>query len=421
MNYVLVGINHKTAPVEVREKIALDSEGNFRVLSDLLNSPFIHEATIISTCNRVEFYGATESPDQAQNIMSHIMFAPFDIDNQIPEFYYKKGHDVVTHLFEVTSSLDSQVTGENQITAQVRESYQLAQERSATGYYLNKLFERALYVAKRVKNETEINKGNVSIGSVAVVLAKKIFGSLKDKAVLLLGAGELGELTVRYLNTENVLDTYIFNRTYEKAKQLEDLGLGRACNFNDLSEILTEVDVLITSVSGTVDELRSDLLKKLMHERRNQPLFIIDLGVPRNVQDKVSDIDNLYLYNIDDLQEITEENHNNRMRSVNDAKIIIDEEVRLFYEKQLEFNALPAITSLGKKFEQIRKNELSKTLTKLPTLSQQDRNAIDKLTQVLVNRVLQDPILSLKNKKEMSQPAVLSLFKKLFRLDDEGQ
>lgn len=420
MNYVLVGINHKKAPVEIREKMALDAEGSHRVLDSLIKYPAIKEATVISTCNRVEFYSASDDPEEASHVLRQVLVEPLEDQSEVSElFYCKKDHEVVTHLFGVASSLDSQVMGENQITGQVKEAYKLAQRHSATGFYLNKLFDRALYVAKRVKSETDISQGNISIGSVGMTLAKKIFGTLKDKSVLLLGAGKLGELAVRYLNTEQVKQTYIFNRTFEKAKKLEDQGLGIACQIDELSEILTMVDVLITSVSGTVEELSADVLRKLMQKRKNQPLFIIDLGVPRNVQDEVSGIDNLYLYNIDDLQGIADENENSRLNSMNQAKNIIDEEVVLFYEKQLEFKVLPAITSLGKKFEQIRIQELNKTVSKLPNLSKKDRAAIDKLTQALVSRVLHDPILSLRNKKEMSEPAVLSIFKKLFRLDDE--
>lgn len=420
MNYLLVGLNHKTAPVQLREKAAFDDTRLGEVLSSLVAHPSIKEATILSTCNRVELYSATKHPKEAEELLQNELLAPVGVSGQYREhLYVLKDSDVVSHLFEVTSSLDSQVTGENQITGQVRDAFQVAQMKDATGYYLNQLFDRAFYVAKRVKTETDVGRGHVSASSVAVVLAKKIFGSLKDRTIVLFGAGKMSELALKYLQAQEVKEVLVFNRTWERALELEKQALGRAVPMDEWESNLLNADVLMTSISGQSDLLTKQALSELMSKRKGRSLFVIDLGVPRNVAPEAGEINDLFLYNIDDLGVIAEENKKERARAVDGAKSIIDEEVKLFYEKHIQSDALPAISQLGKKFEQIRLAELERTFDRLPHLSVSDQKAIDKLTQVIVNRVLHDPILSLKTKAEMQEPALLSVFKKIFRLDDE--
>lgn len=423
MNYIVVGLNHKTAPIHIREKVALTAQESEKTLSHMLTVPVIEEATVISTCNRVELYAVTQKPDEAKNIFFNIFekLSHLTISDLQQHLYCKLDRAAVNHLFSVVSSIDSMVTGENQITGQVKEAYKLAHEKEATGVYLNKLFNRAFYVAKRVKSETELSQGNVSVGSVAVMLAEKIFGTLKDKSVLLLGAGEIGELVVRRLNRQKVSQTLIVNRTFEKAKLLEDQALGVAYPFEDLMTLLHEVDVLITSISGTIPCFAAEELKKLMSERKNEPLFMIDLGVPRNIAEDVSQIDNLYLYNIDDLRDISLEGKKRRTSSLDDAKSIVDDEVEAFYEQFLRHETLPTIASLGQKFELIRQRELDRALARMSSVTEKDKITVNKLTQAIVNRILHDPILSLKNKKEMSEPSVIALIHKIFRLSDEDE
>lgn len=424
MNYVLVGVNHKTAPVEIREKLSLNAEKSRDVQLQLVQKPEIKEVAVISTCNRVEFYTTTDSPESAE-LCLHKLFSESlnqgDARQDVsPYLYVKRDTDAVSHLFEVAASVDSQVTGENQIIGQVKDAYQQALDLSVSGFYLNKLFDRALFVAKRVKTETDIARGNVSIGSVGVVLAKKIFGDLKSRSVVLVGAGEMGELVLQYLREESVERITIVNRTLEKAQELAQKGFGEACALDQLPELLKTADVLITSVSGEIAAFSPLAMQALMRERGGDALFVIDLGLPRNISASVGDLDNLYLYNIDDLKDVSAENRENRQASLVEAKNIIDQEVKLFYEKVLDFNALPAIAQLGKKFETVRVAELNKTLAKLGHLAEEDRQAVDKLTQVLMNRVLHEPILTLKNRHETSHPGIVDVFKKIFRLDDEG-
>lgn len=421
MKYIVVGLNHKTAPVEVREKVALDAMKSVQVLGRILKFPFISEATVVSTCNRVEFYGTTKNVEDTQLAMLHV-FEDVHAGNA-PDLkthlYCKTDHEAVGHLFSVVTSLDSMVTGENQILGQVKTAYELALEQEATGAYLNKLFHRAFYVAKRVRSETGLGEGIVSVGSVAVMLAERIFSSLENKSVLLLGAGEIGALVVKHLHTQKVGKVFITNRTLKKTEEMEQLGLGQSIEYDKLPDVLSEVDILITSVSHVMTELHRDFFVSLMQKRRNQPLFVIDLGVPRNISADVADISNLYVYNIDDLQIISEQGKKNRGKHVDQALAIIDEEVKIFYEKCLGDEALPTIASLGQKFELVRQKELVRALSKMPGLSENHVKTIDKLTQSLINRLLHEPILSLKNEKEMVEPTVLRLVQKIFRLNDE--
>ncbi len=414
MNYLLVGINHKTAGVALREKTALSGDDKTLVLKRLKESSVISEATVLSTCNRVELYGVTNNPGDAQKFMQQCLDAGEE------HLYIKHDNDAVRHLFSVASSLDSLVMGENQILGQVKDAYREAQTIEATGFYLNKLFDRALFVAKRVKTETEVGRGNVSVGSVAAILAKKIFGTLDDKSVVLIGAGEIGELVVRYLSSQSVKNVFIVNRTEERAQKLSDENLGVAKPWLELDALLIQADIVITSISGSVNELTRDKLAATMKKRQGRALFIIDLGVPRNVDPLSASVSNVYYYNIDDLSGIADGNQDEREKAALKAKNIIDEEVRLFYEKYLESNAGPILAQLGKKFEEIRQAELARTFAKASHWTSADRYAVDRLTSALISRVLHDPILSLKNRQDDETPTLLGIFKRIFKLEDEG-
>jgi glutamyl-tRNA reductase len=329
------------------------------------------------------------------------------------------GREAVEHLFSVTASLDSLVIGENQIAKQVKEAFQLASAVSASGPYLNRLFNRALFVAKRVRSETAIGKGNVSVGSTGIALAKKIFGTLAAKKVVLFGAGEVGELVLHHLKeTSDVAEPAIVNRSPDKAHALAAQGLGRAHALDEFSELLMNTDILITSVSGDSEHLDKKAIEALMRRRRHRPIFIIDLGLPRNVDAAVGLLANVYLYNIDDLKVVANESRLAREDEIVTAKNIIDEETRLFYDSYLGQTALPMIAGLNRKFEDIRRREMERTLSRLAHLSTDDKNALDDMTRAIVARILHDPILHLKTKAGVDSP-VLGVLKKIFRLDDE--
>lgn len=416
MTYFVVGINHKTAPVEIREKFAVSGDAQKDYLLQLQQKSQAPELVVLSTCNRTEWIAYLDE-DHKRSVLLKEFKAYFNGMSDPEKYYYQKtDYEVVEHLFSVTSSLDSQVTGENQIISQVKDAYQTASDLGTTGSHLNQLFHTSLSISKRVRSETEISKGNVSIGSVGAMLAKRIFGSLKDKTVLLIGAGEMGQLVVDYLKNEDVKTVLIANRTFEKAQELQNQGLGQAIAFDSVVERLKEVDVVIASIHGELDVFSAQSMKSIMKDRGNEPLFMIDLGLPRNIEQATGQIDNVFLYNIDDLQSIASQNKAARMDAVNDAQSLVQTAAKEFY-KAKESVVLPAIASLGLKFEEIRQQELEKTLGKFPDLTSDQRDAIDRMTQSIVNKIKHDPVLSLK--KETDDKSAVSFFKKLFRLDDE--
>lgn len=423
MNYVVVGINHKSAPVNVREKFALDTNKAKLLLKRLYQGKKLRELAVISTCNRVELYGVSGGVEEAKNELYRVFYQSDMVDEKIEwdsYIYTHENKEAISHLFSVTSSLDSLILGENQITKQVRDAYDLATHTEVIGPYLNQLFHKAFFVAKRVKTETDISKGNISVGSAGVLLAKKIFGKLTDKKVLLLGAGEIGELVVRYLN--DLVDsgnTFIMNRTLSKAQNLEVQNLGIAKDFQDFEEVILEADIVVSSMSAGYEFLDQDLFKKIMTKRKNRSLFVIDLGVPRNIDETVGELSNLYLYNVDDLKEISEENKQARLESLNHAKNIIEHEANDFYDSFIGQKARPTIASLSQKFDRIRDNEVEKSLTKMQHLSDDDKKIIEKMSKAIVSKILHDPIFLLKNEEELSEPGVLEIVKKIFKLNDE--
>lgn len=416
MSYFVIGINHKSAPVTIREKLAVSDSNYQSFLLGLKEKAAVSELVVLSTCNRTEWIAYLEQAEQKKLLVSEFLGQLNGVEKPEEYCYQKHDFEVVEHLFSVTSSLDSQVTGENQIINQVKDAYHKANELGATGTNLNQLFHTSLSVSKKVRSDTDISKGNVSIGSVGAMLAKRIFGSLKDKTVLLIGAGEMGQLVVDYLKNEDVGQVSIANRTFQKAMDLQEKGLGVAVDFESLPEHLQSVDVVISSISGELQALSPENMKSVMKQRQNETLFLIDLGLPRNIPQTTGKLDNVFLYNIDDLQAISEQNKAARSDSLKEAQKIVSESAQSFYEAK-KSHVLPAIASLGQKFEEIRQQELSKTLSKFPDLTSEQRSAIDKMTQSIVNKIKHDPVLSLK--KDGHEKSTVSFFKKLFRLDDE--
>ena len=418
MNYLVVGLNHKTAPIHIREKLAFDDDDSRKLLTQLKRSDILKESALISTCNRVEIVGVAESTQNALNQIFSIFQKEWELDQNY--LYKKTDQDAIHHLFSVVSSLDSMILGENQIAKQVRDAYEFSIENQLTGPHLNRLFHKAFFVAKRVKSETEIAKGNVSVGSAGALLAKKIFGDLKDKKIVLFGAGEIGELVVKYLSQDTLPNhIQIINRTFQRAEDLANQGLGVAQPFEKLTDKIIDSHILVSSISKGYEFLNKAYFESIMEKRKNAPLFIIDLGVPRNIQNTVSEIDNLYLFNVDDLKEISEENKNSREQSFDVAKEIVNDESGDFFKLFCSDQAMPTIMGLGQKFEEIRKNEFTKSMNKLKHLGEFDQKNIEQMTKAIVSKILHDPIFTLKNTKDLSQPKMLNLIKQIFKLDDE--
>ncbi len=423
MNFAVIGINHERASVDIREKLAVSPQDLPQLLKQLLSAEAVKGAVVLSTCNRVEFYVALDSNEGQNGLACAIeIYKARDKKIELNDILYVyQDKEATMHLLNVVSGIDSLVTGETQIVSQVRHAYQCALQYESTCSDLNKLFERAFEVAKKVRTQTEVGKGSVSVGSVAVRLAKQIFDNFSDKTIVSVGAGEIAELVLTHLREQNPHNVYIVNRTYENAKKLETLGLGTARPLHDLPLLLESADIVITSVSGQLDDLTSARFEPLLDKRSDRKLFLIDLGVPRNIDEKLAQFPMIYLFNIDDLQEIAHKNIKNRDNSHQEAKNIIEQEVALFYSEHVHNVGLPTIALLAQKFEQIRYREQEKTLQKMSQLNESDRVAIDKMTKAIVTKILHDPILTLSGKNQKVEPAVVSLLKKVFRLDDENE
>ena len=345
----VVGVNFRVAPVEVREKLACSKEETKKILPLLKKEIPVEEIMLISTCNRVEAYGYNiiDVSEKVIDKLLEIKRLPKGLKNY---FYIKKGEEAVFHVFKVASSLDSMVVGEPQIVAQFKEAYRIAKESETVGKILNRLYEKALRASKRVRTETGISKSAVSVSYAAVELAKKIFGDLKGASVLLIGAGEMGELAANYLKRLGT-KLHITNRTYEKALKLAKELEGSAFRFEDLDNYLHLMDVVIVSTGAEHYVLTKDLVEKAIKRRNYEPMFIIDISVPRNVEPSVGQIDSVFLYDIDDLRQVVEENLRGRMEEAKKGEIILWDEVKKFMNWYKALKVEPLILELKKSVE----------------------------------------------------------------------
>jgi len=422
MAILVVGLNHKTAPVEIRERLALPERELKDSLAYLNNYPALREKVILSTCNRVEIYAEAKEVEVGSENIKDFLSSYHRIPRQeFEQYLYTLYHrEAITHLFRVSSSLDSMIVGEPQIVGQVKEAYLWAKEAKATGTILNQLFEKALSVAKLIRNETRISENAVSVSFAAVELAKKIFGTLEGKVILLIGAGEMAELAARHLANQGVGSVLVSNRTYERAVALAaELG-GRAIRFDDLSSELINADIVISSAAAPHYILVKRQIAQLIKARRNRPMFFIDIAVPRNIDPAINELDNVYLYDIDDLQTVVEHNIKEREKEALKGEEIIRRETQNFIRWLETLNAVPTIKMLRDKAEQIRVKEMEKTLRRMKHLSEKDREYINVLTLSIINKILHKPIVNLK--KEMDSPnglQLLELTRRLFGLDEE--
>ena len=399
-NLVLLGLSHKTAPVETRELLSLP-QAQIPAFYERLIEAGVDEAVYVSTCNRVEIYMTAEDCESAIETIRKLMeyYTRLPHDEFMSSIYTRHGTDVVKHLLYVTASLDSMVVGENEITGQIKECFSRAVECGATGFVLNRLFHRAFKTAKRVKTETSISKNPLSIASIAVERAKKIFNDFSGRSVLLVGAGEMGELILRYLVKDDLTRIIVANRTVENARKV-CLDMNFEAEIIPLAKLdtaLTDVDIVISSVTAPHHVITQRDMDLIMMERRGKPLVIIDIAVPRNVEPSVGDIENVYLHNIDNLKEIADLNKQSRYSEMGKAEIIIDEDITEFLCWYDELCITPSITALKNKFDEIRKMELEKArCKKLKHLSEDDFKLIEDLTTRIMKKTLHNPIMNLK-------------------------
>lgn len=424
MSLIVVGLNHKTAPVEIREKLAFNSKDSVKdALKELIQREGISEVIIISTCNRVEIYVyETQSKNYAEEIIKDFLSEFHKIERSVFEdyLYIYKDTEAVEHLFKVTSSLDSMIVGEPQITGQVKESYEIALAERTTSLILNYLMNRALFTAKRVRNETRIGENPVSVSYAAVGLIKKVFDELSKKSILLLGAGEMAELAMRHLIGNGIKNVYITNRTFQRAEELAKDFNGVAVPFEKLKEQLTKTDIVICSTGAPHYVITEQMLKEVMPLRKHKPIFFIDISVPRNIDPACNDLDNVYLYNIDDLQDVVDSNLLERKKEAEKALSIVQEETEKFFQWLNSLESVPVIVSIRNKAEQVRQEEVEKFKAKFKDLPPEILNSIDYLTQSIINKIMHSPTVALKNNCENKDMLIFSA-RRLFGLDNEEE
>jgi len=422
---VNIGMNHESAPVELRECMANNRESSSLALSCMRESEWIKEGLFLSTCNRVEAIYTTDYPEEARKTILSMLSMLGNISEErfMPNIYIYEDSEALKHVFRVASSLDSMVVGEPQILGQIKEAYhQAAGVEKTTGVILNRLMHRAFHVAKRVKTETGISEAAVSISYAAVELAKKIYYSLEGKKVLLVGAGEMAELAARHLMGNGIESLIVANRSFDKAVQIADLFRGKAVFFEEIETYLLEVDIVVTSTSSMDFVIPYDMVRNSLRKRRNHPLFFIDIAVPRDVDPRVNRLENVYLYDIDDLKKVVNENTAQRKEEAIKAERIVQEEVIRFEKWLKTLDVVPTITALKDKIESIRKSEIEKSLPALGDLTPSQIRAIDSLTESLIGKIMNDPIVVLKGKADgRSRDIYLDVTRKLFSLDKDDK
>ncbi|HEX6501829.1 MAG TPA: glutamyl-tRNA reductase [Terriglobales bacterium] len=418
MNFQLIGVNHKTAPVEVRERLALPESRLPEACRKLIEHPGIEEGMILSTCNRVELLAKTKngSADLRGFIRNYFQVDPADFDQH---FYEYRSQDAVRHVFRVTSSLDSMVVGEPQILGQVKEAYALARAVGAIQSQLDSLLSRAFAVAKRVRSETAVGSSSVSIASVAVELAKKIFGSLQGKHVLLVGAGKMSELAARHLLAHGAGTIFVSNRTYDRAVTLAEKFSGEVIPFDKLYDTCDRADIVITSTGAPHAIFRREHAERFLARRRNRPMFFIDIAVPRDVDAEVNKLDGIFVYDIDDLQQAVAAHVADRKKEAERAEAIISSEVERFQSRLLTLDVVPTIVSLQDHLETIRQAEIDRVRGRLGKLDPEQELAVEALTRGIINKIMHTPITTLKvAARDPEATTVIDLVRRLFNLQD---
>ena len=420
MNFQLIGVNHKTAPVEVRERLAIPDRKLPEALHHLLHVPGVREAMILCTCNRVEVLAQTTNgnTDLRGFLRQYFSLEPASYE---PHLYEYRQNDAVRHVFRVASSLDSMILGEPQILGQVKAAYATARAAGAVQSYLDLLLTRAFAVAKRVRTETAVGASSVSVASVAVELAEKIFGSLQGKQVCLVGAGKMSELAARHLQARGAGPIFVTNRTYDRALELAARFGGTAIRFDALYDHSEQADIVITSTGAPVAIFRREHGEMFLSRRKNRPMFFIDIAVPRDVDPEMNKLDGIFVYDIDDLQEAVTSHVASRTKEAKRAESIIEAEVERFEARLQTLHVVPTIVSLQDQFETIRQAELERARGRLGQLSPEQETALEALTRGIVNKILHTPIRSLKT--AAAGPEITTLidsFRRIFDLQTKS-
>jgi glutamyl-tRNA reductase len=417
MNIIVVGLSYNTAPLEIREQVAFAANRIEEPLREIVSLPDINEAVILSTCNRVEIYAATRDIAggiaRIKRYLADSRHLPFE--QLEPHLYGLHGEDAIRHVFRVASSLDSMVMGEPQILGQVKSAYGYAAEFKTSGIILNRFLHKAFSVAKRVRTETRIASSAVSVAFAAVELAKKIFDDLSDKTVMLIGAGEMGELAAKHFINTGVRGVLVANRTFERGEKLAAEFGGKAVMFEDLFDHLHKSDIVLTSTGAPQHIIKPKQVAEVIRHRKMKPMFFIDIAVPRDIDPKVNNIENVYLYNTDDLQGVVESNLRQRAIEAEKAEEIVTQEIGQFFTWLSTLDVTPAIVAMRSRFEEVRKAELARTIAGWKGLHPEDEKRLEALTSAIINKLLHNPTSILKqnrlgNRNDLYIDALRALF-----------
>lgn len=416
--FVMVGLSHHTAPLGLRERLAVSDDRLAAELAALRREAAVTEGLLLSTCNRVEMYATAEDPTAATAAIRRGLGRRAAPDDISPHLYERQGTDAIRHAFRVASSLDSMVVGEPQILGQVKGAYDTAQANGSVGPLLGRAFVRAFQVAKRVRTETAIAAGSVSVSSIACDLARKIFGDLGGRHVLLVGAGKMGEAAAKHLRKLGA-HLHVTNRSPERARELASACGGQPRDYADLATELVSADVVITSTGSPRYVIDADLLSGVVRARKHRPLFLIDIAVPRDVDPRTSALDNIFLYDLDDLQKVAEENLAARRREAEVAEQIVASEVAEFERWVRSLEIKPTIVALRERFRRVLRGELERTLPRLRNVTPDERRALERMTDAMVNKLLHAPTSQLRGLAEdVDGVHLVDAARRLFELHD---
>lgn len=424
MPIIGAGLSHKTAPVEIREKLAISESRLPEALSLLLSKPSISEAVILSTCNRTEIYAVSDDLEKGKSDIIDFLseYHRFERDAFVKALYFYTEQQVVRHLFRVASSLDSMVIGEAQILGQVKDAYQIAYENKSTSLILNRLFRHAIECGKRVRTETAIGESPVSVSYAAVQLAKNVFETLENRPVMVVGAGKMSVLTIKHLVSNGANPIMVTNRTYEKAYEIACEFNGIAVPFEEKFEKMATADIVISSTGAQGYVITADDVRNIMRRRKGRPLFFIDIAVPRDVDPEAAEIENVFVYDIDDLKHVVDENLKERKKEAEKAEKIIDEEVSEFFAWLASLDVVPTIKELNRIAQEIKQRELEKALKRLNGLDEEQVEVIKALAHGIVNKMIHMPIVRVKEAaaRKRGYRYVVAL-RYLFGLDETGK
>jgi glutamyl-tRNA reductase len=424
MHIVVVGLSHKTAPVEIREKLAIPESRLGEALTRLCSYPGVKEGMLLSTCNRVEVYAVVEDLESGYSrIQEFLADAHMSLSSEqlTPHLYWQTGDRAISHLFRVASSLDSMIVGESQILGQLKDAFDMALTHKTTGLILNKVVKKAISVAKRVRTDTKIAEMAVSVSYAAVELAKKIFSDLGDKTVLLVGAGEMAKLAARHFIANGVRHVRVTTRTPQHAVELANRFNGTAVPFEQFREDMASADIVLVSTGAAHYLLSSDDVQRAVKQRMNRPMFLIDISVPRNIDPAVRHVDNAFLFDIDDLKFRVEQNRGERLQEAEKAEHMVVDEVGVVLQWLQSLEVTPTIVAIKNRAEDIKRGEVEKALGRLAHLSPQERALVEGMASTIVNKLIHNTMVTLKTEVTSAEGAAfVEAARRFFNLSEGG-